>query len=560
MRMIIKQYLSGLKERGELDRIIPELLSSMGLTVLSKPKIGTRQYGVDVAAHGRIGGDTHKLYLFSIKGGDLDRNTWDGNSLQALRTSLDEIRDVYIQINIPPELQNLPIVICICVGGEIVESVRSNVTGYIKNNQNNTISFMEWNGDSITNLMIRYLLNEHALPPNYQSNLRKSIAMISHPEVSTKNYNLLIDNLIDNTKLSVKKQVVKTIREMNISLWILFIWCRDLRNLEAAYLASERTLLKVWDLVKEDIDYFGSSFDSIFRLYMLITDTYVDKLSPFFDSKFSISESIVSGNSVDISIRVFSLASRLAVHIWWLITFYNIYPDNQKDFLQCINERTENLEELIRNNPILASPLSEKQASELSLILSVLCSNKVFLKEYLESLTDRAIFAFNSNLRYPCSLYTYQDLSDHPINSDKQYKMKVTDASMIYPLIAFYSALFSFDNVYDKIYKFRHEKLSHCSFQLWTPNNESIEEIYSYSSNFGTAIIFDLPKNPQELLKIVYDTCAQKLEFENMSAIKNRLGAIITVACRHHQLPLPVQFVKQFYDNQVSDSHLINSN
>lgn len=70
---------------------LPELLSDMGFNVISKPQIGTRQHGVDVAAIGKNSQGQDAVYLFSIKGGDLTRKEWDGDTNQALRPSLNEI-------------------------------------------------------------------------------------------------------------------------------------------------------------------------------------------------------------------------------------------------------------------------------------------------------------------------------------------------------------------------------------------------------------------------------------------------------------------------------------
>ena len=37
MKLMIRQYLASLKERGELDALLPDLLSQMGLEVFLKP-------------------------------------------------------------------------------------------------------------------------------------------------------------------------------------------------------------------------------------------------------------------------------------------------------------------------------------------------------------------------------------------------------------------------------------------------------------------------------------------------------------------------------------------
>ena len=54
MNLILKEYLNSLKERNELDTLLPNLLSQMGLNVFSTPSMGTAQKGVDVAAVGKI--------------------------------------------------------------------------------------------------------------------------------------------------------------------------------------------------------------------------------------------------------------------------------------------------------------------------------------------------------------------------------------------------------------------------------------------------------------------------------------------------------------------------
>ena len=48
MKLILKQYLASLKERAELDAILPDLLSSMGMNVFISPTRGVKEYGVDI--------------------------------------------------------------------------------------------------------------------------------------------------------------------------------------------------------------------------------------------------------------------------------------------------------------------------------------------------------------------------------------------------------------------------------------------------------------------------------------------------------------------------------
>lgn len=84
MRLVIREYLRMLKESGELDEFLPELLLKMGFILTSKAQKGVRQGGVDIAAVGKdiTGQDT--LLLLVVKCGNITRSNWDnGKTLYA---------------------------------------------------------------------------------------------------------------------------------------------------------------------------------------------------------------------------------------------------------------------------------------------------------------------------------------------------------------------------------------------------------------------------------------------------------------------------------------------
>lgn len=80
MKLVIAEYLRSLKERDELDRLLPDLLVEMDYVPVARPQTGNRQYGVDIAARGRnpkTGDD--ELLLLVVKQGDIGRPEWDGS-------------------------------------------------------------------------------------------------------------------------------------------------------------------------------------------------------------------------------------------------------------------------------------------------------------------------------------------------------------------------------------------------------------------------------------------------------------------------------------------------
>lgn len=321
MKLILKQYLASLKERAELDAVLPDLLSSMGLNVFISPTRGVKEYGVDIAAVGQINGEVEKVYLFSVKSGNLTRETWNGHTAQALKPSLDEILYAFIPSRIPPQHRDKNIVICLCFGGDVTSGIRQDVCGYEQCNTRGNISFEEWNGDKLSELIQCYLLRDALLPSSNQSLLRKSLALLEEPESSSQHFSQLTSNiLLSATDID---SVTSSITRINICLWVLFAWCRDSENLESAYISSEQALLLSWDKAK---NYYtgrnkvSTAFDSMLDTYHQITDCYIDHcLIPHVEFKYALSHAVKSPCSIDVNIKLFDVLGRLSVKGLWIL-------------------------------------------------------------------------------------------------------------------------------------------------------------------------------------------------------------------------------------------------
>ncbi len=201
MKLLFRSYLASLRERGELDAILPDLLSELGYTVYSRPQRGTAQAGVDIAAVGKDEDGERKVFLFSVKQGDLTRQSWNDGTAQALRPSLDEILDNYIPHRIPKRYQELKIVICLVFGGDMQEQVRGTVNGYIKKNSTDKISFDEWNGDKLAGLLIQGILREEIMPKALRSHFQKAAALVDEPDIAYQHFSRLVYELCKGSSI-----------------------------------------------------------------------------------------------------------------------------------------------------------------------------------------------------------------------------------------------------------------------------------------------------------------------------------------------------------------------
>ncbi|HFQ4942273.1 TPA: hypothetical protein ACGUM0_004733 [Vibrio vulnificus] len=561
MKLILKQYLASLRERQELDAVLPDLLSSMGMNVFISPTRGVKEYGVDIAAVGQLQGDVEEsVYLFSVKSGNLTRETWNGQSNQSLLPSLQEILFGFIPTRIPPQHSSKPIVICLCFGGDINSGIRQEVTGFENYNSRDKLRFDEWNGDKLSELIQHYLLKEELLPSTSQALLRKSLALLEEPESSSNHFSLLIDEVLSNA--TDADSITSSITRINVCLWVLFSWCRDGGNLEAAYLSSERALLLAWDKVKGH--YTGrnkpsKSFDSILDTYQQITDCYVDRcLIPYVGIKYALSHAVYSPCSIDVNIKLFDVLGRLAVKGHWILDSlsksYAKKPptdgesEEQERLRLRLRDVTSAINLLAINNPMLLSPYKDSQAIDFGLALTLLSNNSEFdgfVQSWLSEMVDKCIFTFECDGMYPIVYNSYEKLLEHR-NKDKtnsNYKNKATEASVLYPLLAVFCSLYKLDSVSQDLENFTKDRLIHSTLQYWYPNQSSEQYMYSNSSTHGSAST-NFPMNGSAALEHIKQECINADSFKSMSAVTKGKAPLVLTACRCYRYPVPLHYLE----------------
>lgn len=568
MKLIIREYLGSLRERSELDAILPDLLSQLGLNVYSRPGRGTRQDGVDVGAVGSLNGGPEKVYLFSIKAGDLTRKEWDGDAVQSLRPSLNEILDAYIPNRIPVEHRGKEIVICITIGGDVQEQVRPQLTGFISQNTSPNISFEEWNGDRLASLIQSSFLREDLLPAGARSQLRKALALLDEPDAAYRHFDALI-TLLSKSAMSKSADRVRAIRQISICLWMLFAWARESANMEAAYRSGELTLLHAWNILREfagtdtkATDASLTAFSSVFQAYQQICTEFLSKVLPHVNKLHGLSSAVRSSCGLDVNLKMFDLLGRVAMAGLWSYWGASLCTQEQQKEKEAAfadaAAHASSIKALISNNPVLCMPVKDSQSTDISVALLLLALNKddhESIRNWVGEMIDRVTFALTVNGQYPCILESYSDLLVHPKIGDLEYRKSVTSASVLYPVIAMFAGFISDADTYDKVANLKKEQLQHCNFQLWYPDDQSEDRLYTNSDSHGATLSdvrVDLPK--EGFLKQVFTECEHSPHLMQLSAFRLGYWPLIIVACRHYGLPLPVHFLKGLEERDVTDT------
>ncbi len=569
MKLILKEYLSSIRERDELDAILPDLLSQMGLDVFSAPSVGGRQYGVDVAAVGSIDGKEETVYLFSVKSKDLTRQVWNSGGTQDLQPSLDDIITTYIPTHLPTEHEGKPIEICLCYGGEIKENIRLSVTSYEKSKTTEKIKFTHWHGEKLSTLIERHFLREDLLPKEFRGLLRKSLALLDEPESSYKFFKELINLiLIEKEK---PEDDLKALRQLNICLWVLYSWSRNQNNIESSYLSSELAVLYAWDKAKK---YRGdkknistsilTTMASIHQLHQKIAKELVeDKILSVSNSLHALSSGINSLNPVDVNLKLFDLLGRISLSGLWSFWHINTLPEN-KETETLVNEMRKDIQiyrkkiiTIIAKNPMLFTPYKDDQAIDIALtswFLSVTNRDVSDLGSWLFNIVDYTTQLFQTNGPYPSNLNNYHELINHPLSDGKDHLEKATQGSILYPFISMISAIHGFSDVYKGVQVIKSEFLGHSNFQIWYSSDATERDLYRNNNNHGLTLS-DVPVDqaPDEYLQAIFKECEHFDFYKELSA--SYCWPIILTACRHYRVPMPIDFFYRFHKelNRIRD-------
>ena len=552
MKLIFTEYLASLKERGELDVIMPDLLSEIGFTVISKPAVGTKQYGVDVAAVGTEAGGERTLFLISIKPGDLKRPDWDVGQ-QSLRASLNQILDVYIDNHIPKRYAHLPVKVVLCIGGDLHEDVKDDVNGYMDRHTKGHISFDLWNGDRLAGLLLSGILREKALPKTWRSDLRKSVALVDEPSTCFAHHCHFVSSIAKNSKANRRARLT-AIRQIYLGLWTLYVWARQAENIEAAYLSSERAVLIGWPLINNyvtgtsrEAQQLTHSMQRLIALHNMIADDYLSTyVQPRANILHGLASAVPSRSSLDVNLKLFDILGRIGTRgLWYLqsLQFADTEKDKERETAvrTALDSTARLLADMLLNNPILWTPIKDSQAIDINiacLFLNRVGCNHV-IQNWIQQTARATIFAYQSNRAYPCIFDDYRDLADHP-RDEPSYRDEATAGSILFPTLAVWAAVTGDTETLGSLADFANGPFKHSTLQLWYPGSDTEEHLYRGSDTHGLAATdFRIERECDDMLALVKSECVASTAFSSLSALRYGLWPLIVSASRHHRVPVP---------------------
>jgi len=523
MKLLLSEYLRTLKERNELDVLLPELLFSMGIIPITKTQTGTRQFGVDLAAVGIDPGSNKKsLFLFVIKKGDVGRASWD-NGTQSIRKSLNEILDTYLVSHVAPTNKKLPVVVVLATSGDMKEEILPNWAGYLHQNSNK-VKFDFWGADEIASLVEKHLLNEHIFKDVDRTDLRRSLALAGEVDYTPESlYNLFSRQLglvIDkNSKSKSGKNLNNKIRLVNLACMLFHHWSLIQENSKSGLFAAERALLWTWHvLVNENTSQknkIEAELKTLVKGYIEICKDYFSRMKAHYNVEDSM-EIGLTDNAL-ISIRIFEQIGILSTVGLALLAF----DESDLNSKKLVDDVSRALVSVIQNNASSSSPRLDEQIIDINLAMSFLLKSgkKQIAEEWLNQLVVRIDFAFKIRKYFPLS--SLDELLSEEIELETSEQEGFVYSSWTIPTLADWCAIFNREDLYLLLAQGTKKSYSRICLQLWNPFLDIYKTLYLIPSAHVMNGTSEAPIQLPDTLEQYKERIRKVLKIKNFDILTN---------------------------------------
>lgn len=555
MRLILSEYLRTLRERDELDRLLPDLLVAMGYVPLSKPQTGVRQFGVDLAAVGKSPDDEEEeLVLVVVKQGDIGRRDWSNGEPTAIRPTLDEILDAYLPAHVSVEHEHLRKTIVLATTGGIKQDTELNWKGYRQNNAARA-KFEFWGGDRIAGLIERYMLNENVFAEKDRSDLRKALALSSDRDYDFKDLCRLFlrqlglqhDGTVIKPKLDISR-LVKALRRVHLAAQICAHWAENEGNRKQALWISERALLWAWHRLrvlpeKTQIKALSAT-RAMLHSYLSSGISYYQGIQPHLSLPDGLA--VHSRESIEFSMVLFDNLGQIAtVGLSWLLLPESDSTTN-KFYTGQAQGIANGLAALIMNNHACASPRFDGHIIDivLALLLLKFTGYHQLAEEWVTDMVYRLDYCLTTKRHFPVDSDSMDDLvALETTDLDEEQRGALMRTSWCLATLAAWCALLGLEPQYERLASGNRETYPQTCAQLWHPTTDWQDHWYfGHARDFGESEApFALPTNAEDLRQRLKKFTEMPQYQWNAQSRTGQIGLSILdfVACRHFRIPVP---------------------
>ena len=529
MRLILKDYIAALKEEKELESLLDNILVMNDFIDIVRPQKGVAQDGVDFSAK-----KNGEIYLFVLKQKDIDKNNWDtGNN--AVRSTLDEILDVYIEERFKDD--NAKINIVVCTNGIIKQNIQPAWNGYISRNANKNIKYHFWGIDELTAMTEQVLLNEYLFEEELKSDLRRSLYFYEE-DVNFVYFNKLLEKLILKINVSDRK---KKIYEKYLIVYTLInkmcINYASEKNVKLAEKMSEKALIVFWKFIlKNSLLEQEKEIETLIILYKQYEECcrrYIEEIKKVY--KFSPSFPIY--NPLEYRIIIYEIIGFISSYTYYLFYYYG----KTKEVIKNINI----LVTIINNNVSFFYPVYDLNSIEINTLIFLLKEvNNNQAEVLINMLTYKILSRMNISKYYPVEYENY----DKALQIEFDEEVEEFKASVLLTNLLEWMHIFKNKKGIKDVIEFISKKCPNMT--LNTIQIDINSEDYFFEGNMEESLVSYILDYKERIIDIdsefrqIYDSN----DLSNYKFYQYGSLPILFIAARNYRIPLPSNIIYKFLE------------
>jgi len=548
LRLLLEDFLSLMREEGELDVYLPLLLSAMGHEIVFRAQKGTRQYGVDISSVGRDDDGKKKLFLWLVKCGDIGRRDWNSGD-QAIRPSIDDVGDTYLPSHVTPQHVRLPKKLVVLTNGDFNAAINLTIAQYLTDwSRRHGAEATMVNGSTLAAWTELHLLDEHVLPASNRALLRRMLANVATPDLSIGVGRALIQDLVRAAKEPARsapakrKQQLGALRGIRTALSVLQVWAVNERNLLAPYRLAEFAVLCVWAGLHDELlsgnREMGREFAELLFQMATIAEAYHEQMQPYYLTQNAFAHALP--DSLIVTDTVFTELGRLGLQgsIWAFHAVQDGNPVAEGMAGVYINR----VSALLKSHTCSQSPCYDYHSSDIqsAMLLLLVGGRQAEAREWIGNLMGRLAHAARAPKHWPLTA-PFDDalLIKHGFD---EISPEFRSTSTLLPILLMWASVLGMKDVYEYAKATILPELKDITPNCWSSDTGYDDLVADPAALFSHGVgegITHIPDEPAAFLSTMSTTLAGVEPIEKSAWYELRAAYIPLLAGLHWRLQMP---------------------
>ncbi len=335
------------------------------------------------------------------------------------------------------------------------------------------------------------------------------------------------------------KKILKALRLIYLSLNIVVYWSQSESNLKHGLLATERTLLNIYEFLYKNNFMkkrnFKTILQKIYEKNFQTIENYCKKIYPLIEVENGLS--FRGHDFLQESLILFEQLGILA--LYGNIYYLSAYTDEDSFEYAKYEGINTHLKLMIKNHKGLYNPVYDEHIIDISLALYFLeLWNEVeFIDEWVYNLISHIEFAYYKGSYFPIDTNNFDDLVECNLGDKKDTKEYIKTSTLI-PTLAFWCIKLGLIENYKYLYKVSQDIYKETTLQIWFADSKLENYVYKTTASIESGYVF-APMRIYENISEMANIMDKLKESEHLINLDNKeMPILYFISNRYFRMPI----------------------